>query len=121
MAFNALVHPDQLQYRIEGQTPLSSGYKRTSSSTGASLQLKPDRNEYAPQPPTPSRTDGSEQESLRHYVKDIDARVVEDNEPSNTPKASQSNPHDPLDSAIEEVRGVKDLVSPVSKSLDLFD
>ena len=112
MAYNSLVNPDQPQYRVEGHVPNQTVAEPAPvSSSDVSLQLKPEKNESARQPQTPSRTDGSEQESLRLFLREAEARALENERQIAERNKAQSKPRDALDAVIDEFRTVKDLVS----------
>ena len=112
MIFHDVVPPDQPQYRVAGHQPaLATIDSAPISSTDASLQLKPDKSEHARQPQTPSRTDGSEQESLRQHLKEAEARATEQERQIAKRAELKGITRDALDEAIEEARTVKDLVS----------
>ena len=114
MAFNSLVNPDQPQYRVEGHLlARETTEPAATSSSDVSLQLKPDRSEYARQPQTPSRTDGSEQESLRQSLREAEARALERERQIAERNKGKVKTRNALDAAIEELKTVKDLVSLV--------
>ena len=115
IAFNSLVNPDQPQYRVEGHLVAREKTEPApASSSDLSLQLKPDKSGYSRQPQTPSRTDGSEQESLRVFLREAEARALEKERQIAERTKGKGKARDALDTAIEELRAIKDLVSLVT-------
>ena len=131
MVYKDLVSPDQRQYHVRGHKEakealkLGHGHKEsyspeepiTVASSDRSLVLKSDPRFPARGPQTPSRTDGSEQESLRQHLREAEARAQEDQRRIDQ-QASNKRTSDALDDAIAEVITIKDLVSPSSLPLN---
>jgi hypothetical protein len=112
MSYRDVVPPEQPQYRIEGHQLASTNINLAPiSSSEASLQLKPDRSAHAQQPQTPSRTEGSEQESLRQHLREAEARATEQQRQAAKQAELKGHVRDALDDAIEEAKTVRDLVS----------
>ena len=112
MSYHDIVPPEQLQYRVDGHPPATAAVGIASvCSSDKSLQLKPDRSVHAQQPQTPSRTDGSEQESLRQHLREAEARATEQQRQIAKRAELQGHTRDALDEAIEQAQFVKDLVS----------
>lgn len=112
MSYHDVVPPEQAQYRVEGQPLASTAINLVPiSSSEASLQLKPDKSAHAQQPQTPSRTDGSEQESLRQHLRETEARATEQQRQVAKQAELKGHVRDALDEAIEEAKTVRDLVS----------
>lgn len=121
MAYKDLVNPYQPQYHVIGHKEtlkIDDGHQEshkthepaTVSSSGRSLELKSDHRFPARGPQTPSRTDGSEQESLRQHLREVEARAQE-NQRQIDQQALKKRINDDLDDAIAEVTTVKGLVS----------
>ena len=112
-----LVNPRQPQYQVEGYNTVKVAEESVNvDSSERSLSLKPDKSAFAQEPQTPSRRDGSEQESLRQALKDAEARALEEQRQMSR-NAQMKTTRDALDDAIAEVTALKDLVSP-SEMLD---
>ena len=127
MTYRDLVNPDQSQYHVSGHkeaVKTDNGHKESHnaeeptnvSSSERSLVLKSDPRFPARGPQTPSRTDGSEQESLRQHLREAEARAQE-NQRQIDQQALNKRTKDALDDAIAEVITIKDLVSPPSLRL----
>ena len=121
MAYKDLVNPDQPQYHVKGHKEalkFDNGHKEshntdeptTVSSSDRSLVLKSDQRFPARGPQTPSRTDGSEQESLRQHLREAEARAQENQRKINQQTLNKRT-NDALDDAIAELTTVKNLVS----------
>ena len=128
MIYKDLVNPDQRQYHVRGHKEAlktGNGHKESHStedpttvaSSDRSLVLKSDPRFPARGPQTPSRTDGSEQESLRQHLREAEARAQKDQRRIDQ-QASNKRTSDALDDAIAEVITIKDLVSPSSLRLN---
>lgn len=112
MSYHDVVPPEQPQYRVEGHQLASKTVNLVPmSSSEASLQLKPDKSAHAQQPQTPSRTDGSEQESLRQHLREAEARAIEQQRQTKKQAELKGHVRDALDEAIEEAKTVRELVS----------
>lgn len=112
MSFKDVLPPHQPQYYVDGYPPVTAAAGLTSvSSSDKSLQLKPDKDVRAQQPQMPSRTDGSEQESLRQHLREAEARALERQHQIANQAETRGPTRDALDEAIEQARAVKDLVS----------
>ena len=111
MSFHDIVPPDQLQYRVDGHQRASAAVGLASvPSSDKSLQIKPDKHGYAPQPQTQSRTDGSEQASLRQHLEEAAARAAKQEHQRAKQIELKGRNGDALDEAIEQERAVGDLV-----------
>ena len=118
MSFHDIVPPDQLQYRVDGHQRASAAVGLASvASSDKSLQIKPDKHGYAQQPQTPSRTDGSEQASLRQHLEEAAARAAKQEHQRATQTELKSHTRDALDEAIEQELAFGDLVIRSSPSL----
>ena len=118
MSFHDIVPPDQLQYRVDGHQRASVAVGLASvSSSDKSLQIKPDKYGYARQPQTPSRTDGSEQASLRQHLEEAKARAAKQEHQRVKQTELKGNTRDALDEAIEQEQAVGDLVIKFSARL----
>ena len=106
-----MVNPRQAKYQVEGYETVEVAEEPVNvDSSERSLSLKPDRSTFAQGPETPSKTEGSEQESLLQLLKDDEARALE--EQRQIPKnAEMKASRDALDDAIAEITALKDLVS----------
>ncbi len=121
MSYHDVVPPEQPQYRIEGHPLASTTVDLVPmSSSEASLQLKPDRSAHAQQPQTPSRTDGSERESLRQHLREAEARATEQQHQAAKQAELKGHVRDALDQAIVEAKTVRDLVSNRSFAITII-
>jgi len=119
MSYHDVVPPEQPQYRVEGhQVAPKTVNLAPISSSEASLQLKPDRSVHAQQPQTPSRTDGSEQASLRQHLREAETRATEQQRQAAKQAELKGHVRDALDEAIEEAKTVRNLVSNPSLATD---
>ena len=107
-----LENPRQSRYQVEGYETVKAAEEPVNvDSSEKSLSLKPDKSAFAQEPQTPSRTDGSEQESLlRQALEDDQARALEEQRQISE-NAQTKATRDALDDAIAEVTALKDLVS----------
>ena len=110
--FRFLTDPRQAEYQVEGYETVEVAEEPANvDSSERSLSLKPDRSTFAQEPETPSKTEGSEQESLLQLLKDDEARALEEQRQISRNAETKAS-RDALDDAIAEITALKDLVSP---------